>query len=165
MKRARKAGSGLERSEPRALVEWCSGQARSHDAAPVRGLIIAEPYIGWILAGKKIWELRGRKTNIRGPIALIAKGTGTVVGTCEFVDVLGPLSVAELRDNAARLNKRREEITGPHYYGDHTYAWVLTRARRLPVPVPYNHPVGAIIWVKLESAVVSQLRWKSSAPR
>ncbi|GAF99913.1 unnamed protein product, partial [marine sediment metagenome] len=29
------------------------------------------------------------------------------------------------------------------------YAWVLEKAKRYDEPIPYTHPLGAVIWVKL----------------
>jgi hypothetical protein len=48
-----------------------------------------------ILARKKTWEFRGKKTNVRGTIALIRGGSGLIVDTCELVDVVGPLTLNE----------------------------------------------------------------------
>jgi len=115
----------------------------------LKGLIIRAPYVHWILDGLKTWEMRGSSTKVRGPIALIEGGSGTVVGACDLIEVVGPLTVAELRANAKKLNHEPSEITGPLYYGNHTYAWVLSNAVRLKKPVPYAHPSGAVIWVKL----------------
>jgi hypothetical protein len=40
--------------------------------------------------------------------------------------------------------------------------WVLTKAFRLPKPLPYQHPSGAVIWVrfadKVSRALTSRLR-------
>ena len=63
----------------------------------MNGLIIRSPYVDWILAGKKSWEIRGRYTHVRGNIALIRGGSGLIVGTSELVGVVGPLSLRELR--------------------------------------------------------------------
>ena len=38
-------------------------------------LIIRQPWLGLILSGKKTWEIRGSRTNKRGPIALIESGS------------------------------------------------------------------------------------------
>jgi hypothetical protein len=89
--------------------------------------------------------------------ALIAAGTGTIVGTCELVDVRGPLTSKELVANAKCLNAKPSELKGRRAYGDHTYAWVLKSPRRLKTPVRYKHPSGAIIWVKLGPAVATKL--------
>ena len=39
-----------------------------------------------------------------------------------------------------------------------TYAWVVRGARRLSERVPYRHPAGAVIWVRLEMGVLRRLR-------
>ena len=116
----------------------------------MRGLIIGQEPLDRILSGQKVWELRGSRTKIRGPIALIESGSGTVVGRCILADVIGPLSVAELKWNARRLGQKPGEIS--RYY-DRTFAWVLRDVRRLARPIPYRHPRGAVIWVKLPPLV------------
>jgi hypothetical protein len=70
-----------------------------HSTAPAafapcitRGIVIRQPWIEEILALRKRWELRGRLTHIRGPIALIEGGSGVIVGTAEITDCYGPLS-------------------------------------------------------------------------
>ena len=39
-----------------------------------------------------------------------------------------------------------------------TYAWVLANIRLLKKPVPYAHPSGAVIWVKLEGDTEQDIR-------
>ena len=63
----------------------------------LKGLILKEPWIDLILTGEKVWEIRGSNTKIRGTIALIKGGSGTVVGLCELKNVIGPLSIDKLR--------------------------------------------------------------------
>lgn len=130
----------------------------------LRGLVIRKEPLDDIFAGKKTWEIRGSASKIRGRIALIEKGTGTVVGTCHLVEVRGPLKFSELKANAKRLNAKPSEITGGLPY-KRTHAWVLAGARRLAKPVKYKHPSGAIIWVKLGSSVAAKLGRLRSKPR
>lgn len=126
-------------------------------AGASRALVVRPPFVDWILDGKKTWEIRGTATKIRGRIALIAGGTGTIVGTCDLVDVCGPLKVADLVANARRLNEKPGDLKGPRYYGDHTYAWVLTSASRLKKPINYRHPSGAVIWVTLSGNLAAKV--------
>ena len=68
----------------------------------MKGLIIKERWLDEIFAGRKTWELRGSRTSARGKIGLIESGSGTVVGTCELVDVVGPPSLARLRQTKSK---------------------------------------------------------------
>lgn len=47
---------------------------------PDRALIVRQPWIDLILSGKKTWEMRGAKINVRGRIGLIEQGTGLIFG-------------------------------------------------------------------------------------
>src|SRR5207237_3352695 len=107
--------------------ELCSG-------AEMKGLIIREPWISLILSRKKTWELRSRDTRVRGRIALIRKGSGTVIGVAELVGTLPKLSRSKLISNVKKHQAPRREFRGDLKY---TTAWVLRRATRLDKPVPY----------------------------
>jgi hypothetical protein len=120
--------------------------------APARGLPIKEVPLTKILSGSKTWEIRSRATTRRGPIALIQSGTGTVVGTCRIVDCVGPFTVEQRRSGWKKAGFPRGKLLPAGFY-----AWVIEGARRLRTPVPYSHPRGAIIWVKLAPAVTRSL--------
>jgi hypothetical protein len=124
------------------------------------GLLIRFPYIDWILAGTKTWEIRGSSTAKRGRIALIKSGTGTVIGVADLVGAVGPLTRLDLAANARKLGLRKRPL-GPLPYRK-TFAWVLKNARRLKTPVRYRHPSGCIIWVNLgpgvQAAISRQLK-------
>ena len=115
-------------------------------------LIIREQWLTKILSGTKTWEIRGSATKRRGRIALIQSKSGLVVGTCDLVNVVGPLDLRKLRSASWRTSFRPSELP----YAS-THAWVVRAARRLRRPVPYAHPAGAVIWVKLSSTVVRTL--------
>jgi hypothetical protein len=110
----------------------------------MKGLIIKQPWIDYILDGKKIWEIRGSKTNIRGKIELIQSGSGLIVGTCEIVDCI-ELSLSDYQNNITKHNIKNV-FTMPY---KKTYAWVISNAQRYDSPRKYKHPNGAIIWVNL----------------
>ena len=55
-----------------------------------------------ILNGQKTWEIRGARTSVRGRIGLIASRSGTVIGVCELVDCIGPLTAEEFHKNAKK---------------------------------------------------------------
>lgn len=101
----------------------------------------------------------------RGVIALIQSGTGTVVGTCEIDDVVGPRSLAKLRRTTAKHRVPPSSI-GRDWSYETTYAWVLRRPRRLSKPVPYRRRRGQVISARLtpkEAAAIA--RAGGSLPR
>lgn len=110
----------------------------------MNGLIIRKPYIDTILAGLKTWEIRGSKTHIRGRIGLIQSQSKTIVGECDLVDCIGPLSIEQYV--AARKHHLSTSQSLPY---KKTYAWVIKHPQKYYSPRPYKHPVGAVIWVKL----------------
>jgi ASCH domain len=122
----------------------------------MRALLIRHPHIDKILARKKTWEIRGSRTSLRGRVGLIASGSGKVIGVCDLVNCVGPLTAAEFRKNATKAGMRPSEATLGYYR--QTFAWVVKNARTLERPVPYRHPPGAIIWVKLDATVERKVK-------
>jgi hypothetical protein len=117
----------------------------------LKALIIDEPWISKILRGEKTWEMRSRRTELLGWIALVRKGSGQIVGVAELTGCQGPLTLERLR-----AGSDRHCIPMPRYesgeLGKWNVAWLLRGARPLPHPVPYQHPSGAVIWVSLSDA-------------
>ena len=131
--------------------------------AEMKGLIIKEPWISLILSRRKTWELRSRDTRVRGRIALIRKGSGTVIGVADLVGTLPKLSRSKLISNVKKHQAPAREFRGDLKY---TTAWVLRRAMRLNKPVAYRHPAGAVIWVNLSPEVVRRIEratWNSGS--
>jgi ASCH domain len=120
----------------------------------MRGLIIRTEPINEILQGKKTWEIRGARTHIRGTIGLIESGTGTVVGLCELVDCVGPLSLREMRETVRRHGIPLVDLRSREGHYKTIYAWVLKNPRRLKTPVSYLHKPGVIIWHPLPDSVL-----------
>lgn len=120
----------------------------------MKGLVIKEPYIDYIVDGTKYWEMRKRPTTIRGPIALIKKGSGLIVGVARIVDSLPELSASEMTLHFHKHRIPHEDIETTEW----RHPWVLESAQRLPNPVPYEHPSGAVIWVNLAPSVEAEIR-------
>lgn len=137
-----------------------------------RGLIIRQPWIEHILAGRKTWELRGGSCKINEPIALIEGGSGNVVGVAHCAGAIGPLSRSQ-RVMAARTGHILPEEVDEEMYTE-VFAWPLENVTRLPAPVPYEHPSGAVKWVTLPDPTRKMLRrltgqlpdlaWVNNAP-
>ena len=121
-----------------------------------KGLVIDTPAVDKILSGAKTWEMRSAAVKYRGPIALIRKGSGTVVGTVEITDSVGPLTREQLLANTDRHQGSVTRIESGEF-DKWRHAWVLRNAKPLTRPVPYVHPSGAVIWVNLEPSVSRQL--------
>ncbi|MCL6729805.1 hypothetical protein [Sphingomonas hankyongi] len=126
----------------------------------LKGLVIDRPWIGMILAGDKIWEVRSRGTAVRGRIALIEKGTGTVVGLATLADSLPALAPEQMQAHFAKHRIPPAKVAEPGFRW--FTPWVLTDVRRLDRPVPYRHPSGAVTWVNLsagdEAAILGSRR-------
>jgi hypothetical protein len=130
---------------------------RKKEKSPMKGLIIDEPWITEVLAGRKVWEMRKTACRLRGRIALIRKGSGQVVGTAEVVDTLPPI---ETLDAYAAAEDRH--CIPPHrqsaaFTDGWRHPWILSKAQALSTPVPYSHPRGAVIWVTLDPAVAARV--------
>ncbi|CAM0006074.1 hypothetical protein VPHK459_0009 [Vibrio phage K459] len=109
-----------------------------------KGLIVSEPWIGKILSGVKTWEMRSTKTKTRGRIALIKKGTKTIVGTVELYDCLPcdpeklPMAISHCIPTAMS-----------DLFYKWNVAWKLREVRVLQEPIPYDHKRGSVVWVNL----------------
>ena len=128
----------------------------------MKGLIIDEPWISLILAGKKDWEMRSRPTQVRGPIATIRKGSGQIVGTANVIGNHGPLELEERRSNASRHCVPMVEFESGRAT-KWTTAWQLEHAAPLAVPVSYEHPFGAVIWVNLDPEVAAAIQEQTAS--
>ena len=112
----------------------------------LKGLIVREEPMALILKGVKTWELRSRRTHVRGKIALITSGSGTVVGTAEVAECIGPLTVEQWNSNLRKMGLSKEDrIKSKREIGD-VYAWVIKSAKKLKKPIPYRHKQGIINW-------------------
>ncbi|MBR9766548.1 MAG: hypothetical protein GYB53_24290 [Rhodobacteraceae bacterium] len=121
-----------------------------------RGLIIADPWIGHILDGRKDWEMRSQATSVRGWFGLIRKGSGTVVGLARLVDCGRALVQAEMIANFDHHRVpvdmiRRGEVA------KWVVPWKLANVISLARPVQYEHKAGAVTWVTLSPDVSQKL--------
>lgn len=121
-----------------------------------RGLVIREPWADRILSGHKVWEIRGARTHVRGRIAIIAGGTGQISGVATLIAVHGPLTEHEYQHAYIQRGDTTHEPHPLPY--PKTFAWVLSSAHRLSQPIPYAHPNGAVIWVKLSPSIQDRLQ-------
>ncbi len=112
----------------------------------MRGLIVKEPYASLIVRGEKVWEIRKRKTNIRGEIFIVSNGR--ILGKVRLVDVLGPFTAEEL---AKHEDKHRVsyEFLKEYSKGNSLFAWVFEDAEMFEEPIEVEVPKGAQVWVRI----------------
>lgn len=142
---------------PEAIGRTESEVPRHSGGDVAQGLVIADPWVDLILSGRKTWEIRGEPVGKRGPFAVLRKGTGTIAGVATLAGVRGPLSMDELRATH-HLHAVPVERFGGEYRYENPYAWILEAPIRLPRPVPYRHPSGAVKWVNLDEAALAELQ-------
>ena len=117
----------------------------------ISGLIIKSPWIDMILSGEKTWEIRGMRTIKKEWIALIKSGSKKIFGICRIIDVKGPLTLKEFQDTFEKHRVPPEKIKRDGLPYKKTYAWVIRDVLQFEVPIQYEHPSGAVIWVNLPS--------------
>lgn len=107
-------------------------------------MIIRKPHIDKILDGSKTWEMRTTGTKVRGRIGLIEAGSGLIVGECNL-DGVGE-SVSNFNIGYGQHKHQVEDLSRLEKWH---IPWILSGAIRYEKPIPYDHPKGAVIWVKL----------------
>lgn len=119
-----------------------------------KALIIADPWIGYLLDGSKTWEMRSSGASHRGWFGLIRRGTGAIYGIARLEDVGEPLSPEQMV--AAHQHHRiPEAMIRSGEVAKWNVPWKLAEIRRLVRPVAYSHKSGAVTWVELDSAAMS----------
>lgn len=117
-----------------------------------KGLVIDAPWISLILSGQKDWEMRSTGTSHRGWFGLIWKGMGSVYGIARLAGAGGPMSPQEMIA-AFEHHRIPEEMIRSGAVAKWNRPWFLTDVIRLPTPVRYKHPNGAVTWVELSENV------------
>lgn len=125
------------------------------------GLIIDQPWIDYILQGNKTWELRSSSCSRTGPIALIRKGSKTIVGLAQITGSEGPFTKPELIRHFADHCVPADRISQDDYKWLH--AWKLEQVLSLDVAIPYVHKNGAVIWVELDENAQTLIQQQSGS--
>ncbi|MGN6772554.1 MAG: ASCH domain-containing protein [Rhizobiaceae bacterium] len=123
----------------------------------MKGLVIDEPWVSLIMRGEKSWEMRKTGCNYRGPVALIRKGSGQVVGVADVVGSLPPIDTRERYRQTEAMHRIPPSRQEKAFADGWRTPWVLANARPLSRSVSYRHPYGAVIWVTLDPKVISEI--------
>lgn len=110
-------------------------------------LIIKKEHLDKILRSEdpKTLELRGRRTKKVGWIGLIQSGSGKITAIARLIGC----KKIEYKDFKSMYDEHKyDDSLRPIKYKK-LYGWKFDEVRILNEPIPYKHPKGAIIWVKV----------------
>jgi hypothetical protein len=87
--------------------------------------------------------MRSSRTNVTGKIGLIESGTGMIVGEAEIIGC--SKSPVPKRKDLIKYHK----VEDLELLDKWKWAWFISKANRYDNTIPYKHPRGAVIWVKI----------------
>lgn len=122
----------------------------------MKALIVRSPWIKAILRGEKTWEMRTAPTMYRGPLALIEKGTGLIVGVTRLLDSLprlGPDRMAATRE----WHRIPAELDETVIASGWMHPWVLGSTFPLASPVTAGQRRGQVVWVGLDEGTIASV--------
>lgn len=107
-----------------------------------RLLIVKHPWLDMILKEGKRLELRAFPCHFRCLIGLGSRGI--LRGTAHVVDCF------EIDDEWKQQNVHLHMVKNdPGFLAQFRYAWLLADVKEINPPIPFSHPSGAQVWVKL----------------
>lgn len=110
-------------------------------------LIVKAPWSDLILDGKKKLEIRGCRTSKRGIVGIIEGGSGEIKG---LVDIAGCRELTEESFDRERKQHCIQNVPWQMLPYKKVYGWQMKYPTRFKKPVKYNHPKGAVLWVRAE---------------
>lgn len=112
------------------------------------GLIIKKKWIDKILSGKKTLEIRGSKTQkTNRHVYILESGSQKVRGKCSISCCI-PIDSEEMWEKLRRwhcVDISYEELLKIY---KKPYAWFLENIEAMSDGLYYEHPKGAVIWIK-----------------
>lgn len=110
-------------------------------------LIIKSKWLNKIFHNGKCLEIRSSNTSKRGIIELAESGTSLIRGRCELQRSY-PIEDEEHWEQLKEFHQvdiSYDELLKRY---KHPYAWVFINVKEYETPFKYNHPKGAVVWVK-----------------
>ena len=114
------------------LLATCR-QKETTRAWPSKALVVSQPDANNIVQGLKIWDLRPRRTNQRGIIAIAERTTGEILAQANLVDIMKITAEVFDRNHDKHLLKR-EDLPKNLENATEIHAWVLEQV--VPEPEP-----------------------------
>ena len=127
---------------------------------PTKGLVLKPFWAELIVVGDKLWEIRSRRTSFRGRAAIIAGGTGKIIGECQITSCKKlTKELFEKNVDKHRILCNWDQLPDNYKNG---YIWEIEpgTAKKYSEPVEYHHPKGAVIWVDLMRPDVVDLKYR-----
>jgi hypothetical protein len=112
-----------------------------------RALIVHKPWANMIVSGEKKWELRSRRRKIRDRVGIIEAGSAEIIGAATLVDCIDVAS-SQVGSLSRWFGLHRVPTEKLSRYLIR-YAWCFEDAEIFKPGIPYHHPKGAQVWVKL----------------
>lgn len=111
------------------------------------GLIIKKEWLDLIIRGKKTLEVRGNDTRkINQPIYLLESGSHRIKGICKIIS--STLLTYDNWDKYKESSCLDMSLIEINKWYNTAYAWELSEVEPIDDIWYYNHPRGAVIWVK-----------------
>lgn len=109
-------------------------------------LLVRHPWAGFLVEGLKTYEIRGRKTNIRGTIGIIETKTHLLLGTVDIKDCI------QLDDNMFYRTRNKHLIQADRCQikYEKLYAWEMVNSHKILQPIEINVPKGCVVWVNVD---------------
>ena len=118
---------------------------------PNRALLIKEPWASKVVSGEKTIEIRTMQTKKIGQEIYIAQaGTKTLIGKATIVKCvqLTMKDYIQLQHQACLTRSGLQQL----FSTKRIYGWYLKDAMKFDKPIPYDHPRGAQVWIKIPKA-------------
>lgn len=111
-----------------------------------RALIIKKEWLDLIFSESKTVEIRSSNTKIRGTIGLIESKSGLILGSCKIVNsiLIDNKNIDLILKNSCLYSKEKL-----NKFYKKPYAWFIEDIKKFDIPIKYNHPKGAVIWVDI----------------
>ena len=141
----RAGGAQTAGNRTTGIVKTSAGKRSGLKRSAKFALVVKKHWLDKILAGEKVWEIRGCSTTRRGWVHFAeSKGGGKLVGRARLVDCI------KIPKDTFQSHAHRHLVTNvadvPY---EIIFAWVFEDAERFTEPFVYSHTPGAVIWVKV----------------
>ena len=117
----------------------------SQEFVPDSILVIRDPYASMVVKGIKIWEIRAQPCRMRKRVCIGCGGK--IIGEATIVDCRPMTGAMYKQVNMHRV--QNFDMIQSWKEGTQLWAWVFTNPRKYTTAIPYDHPRGAINWVKI----------------